>query len=288
MLIRNLLRAQDGVVSREQALHSGLSPSMIRRRVARGEWEDVHPGVLHDTTHAPCGDTTIRAAWLWVGEDGLVSGPAAASWLGMPAPVPDLVEITVANSVRRRAPSGIRLRRRLIPVEDRMWHRGVLVTAHALTVLETCATIPDGAAFLDRALQRRWTTPRRLHAAYCRNAGAHGMAAAHTLLVAALDRADSALERRLLRLLRAAGLTRFVRGLPLGGGREIDIAFPAERVAIELDGWAWHVDPARFAADRTKGNDLVAAGWTVLRFTWHDVTEEPDLTIARIRRALGE
>lgn len=288
MQIQELLRAQDGVVSREQALRLGLSPSATRRRVARGEWEDVHPGVLRNTTHAPGGDTTIRAAWLWVGEDGLVSGPAAASWLDMPAPVPDRVEITVATSVRRRAPSGIRLRRRAIPVEDRMRHRGVLVTAHALTVLETCATLPDGAAFLDRALQRRWTTPRQLHAAYCRNAGAHGMAAAHTLLVAALDRADSALERALIRLLRAAGLTGFVRGLPLGGGREIDIAFPAERVAIELDGWAWHVDPARFTADRTKGNDLADDGWTLLRFTWRDVFKTPDHTVARIRRAVGK
>ena len=113
------------------------------------------------------------------------------------------------------------------------------------------------------------------------------MAAARRLLVAALDRADSALERTLIGLLREAGLTGFVRGFPVGGGREVDIAFPAQRVAIELDGWAWHVDPARFAADRAKGNDLVAAGWTLLRFTWQDVTRRPGRTIARIRHALG-
>nr|WP_255426548.1 DUF559 domain-containing protein [Pseudonocardia sp. C8] len=113
------------------------------------------------------------------------------------------------------------------------------------------------------------------------------MGAAHRLLVAALDRADSKLERLLIRLLRDAGLTGFVRGLPAGAGREIDIAFPAERVAIELDGWAWHTDPERFTADRAKGNALVAAGWTLLRFTWRDVTEHPARTVAAIRRALG-
>lgn len=160
------------------------------------------------------------------------------------------------------------------------------MTSVPLTVLETCAAVPDGATFLDRALQRRRVLPAQLQRAYCRNAGAHGMAAAHRLLVAALDRADSRLERALLRLLRDAGIGGFVTGHPFRAG-PIDVAFPAHRVAVELDGWAWHTDPTRFAADRAKGNALVADGWTLLRFTWRDVTGHPDRTLATIHRALG-
>jgi very-short-patch-repair endonuclease len=58
------------------------------------------------------------------------------------------------------------------------------------------------------------------------------------------------------------------------------------RIAIEIDGWAWHTDVQRFRTDRRKGNALVRAGWTVLRFTWHDLTNRPDYVISEIRAAL--
>nr|WP_168172240.1 DUF559 domain-containing protein [Pseudonocardia sp. AL041005-10] len=101
------------------------------------------------------------------------------------------------------------------------------------------------------------------------------------------DRADSALERRLLRLLREARLPGLVRAVPFGPWT-IDLAFPAVQVAVEVDGWAWHSDPERFRTDRRKQNALVAAGWTVLRFTWSDVHDRPGETVGRIRRAVGD
>ncbi len=42
-----------------------------------------------------------------------------------------------------------------------------------------------------------------------------------------------------------------------------------------VDGWAWHVDPERFRADRRKQNALVRDGWDPLRFTWHDLDQRP-------------
>jgi very-short-patch-repair endonuclease len=98
------------------------------------------------------------------------------------------------------------------------------------------------------------------------------------LLIAAADRADSAAERVLLRLLREAGVTGWVVGHPFGN-YQIDVAFPGAKVAIEIDGWAWHVDQDRFVNDRRKGNALVRAGWVVLRFTWHDLTGAPHSVI---------
>jgi very-short-patch-repair endonuclease len=58
-------------------------------------------------------------------------------------------------------------------------------------------------------------------------------------------------------------------------------------VAVEVDGWAWHTDPERFRRDRQRQNALVLAGWTVLRFTWHDLTHRPTEMIAEVRAALG-
>jgi very-short-patch-repair endonuclease len=90
----------------------------------------------------------------------------------------------------------------------------------------------------------------------------------------------------------------------------IDIAFVRERVAIEIDGWAWHMDvdlsqppdpgtprhraaceegprlTAALRSDRHKGNALVRARWDLLRFTWHDLTNRPDYVVEEIRAAL--
>ena len=101
----------------------------------------------------------------------------------------------------------------------------------------------------------------------------------------AADAADSVTERRLVAGLRRAGIDEFVQGLSLGDWK-IDIAFPAARLAIEIDSWAWHTDPVRFARDREKGNAIVAAGWRLLRFTWRDVTEHPDRCVDLIRSEL--
>ncbi len=66
----------------------------------------------------------------------------------------------------------------------------------------------------------------------------------------------------------------------------LDIAFPALRLGIELDGRAWHTDRERFQHDRARQNWLVNEGWTVLRFTWEDLTERPVHVITEVSTAL--
>ncbi len=106
------------------------------------------------------------------------------------------------------------------------------------------------------------------------------------LLRAAGDRAASEAERVLNGLLRGAGLTGWQRGY-LAEGYELDVAFPVERIAIEVDGWAWHSDVERFRRDRVRQNDLVLAGWVILRFTWYDLASRPAQVVAEVRRALA-
>jgi very-short-patch-repair endonuclease len=65
-----------------------------------------------------------------------------------------------------------------------------------------------------------------------------------------------------------------------------DVAFPAARLAIEVDGWAWHRDGERSRAGRRRRNALVAAGWTVPRFTWYDLTERPAEVLTEVVAAL--
>jgi very-short-patch-repair endonuclease len=63
-------------------------------------------------------------------------------------------------------------------------------------------------------------------------------------------------------------------------------------VAIELDGAAFHGDPAAWEWDIRRDVALAALGWVVLRFSYRRLTTEPDtcrreiLTVRAARRSL--
>jgi very-short-patch-repair endonuclease len=70
-------------------------------------------------------------------------------------------------------------------------------------------------------------------------------------------------------------------------GHDHDFAWPESRVVVETDGWAAHGTPYAFRADRARTNALQLQGWTVLRFTWQDLTDRPAQVAATVRRALA-
>ena len=66
----------------------------------------------------------------------------------------------------------------------------------------------------------------------------------------------------------------------------MDFAYPDVRLAIEVDGFGVHGTPRAMAKDFVRQNGLVPYGWRVLRFTWRQVTQEPEMVAAAIRAAL--
>ncbi|MDY6999413.1 MAG: DUF559 domain-containing protein, partial [Actinomycetota bacterium] len=106
------------------------------------------------------------------------------------------------------------------------------------------------------------------------------------LLQAAAGGARSAAERILHRLLRDAGIGGWKANYRVGGYR-VDVGFPEPRVAIEVDGFAFHSGPEAFEVDRRRQNDIVLLGWQVLRFTWLDLTAYPQRVVASIHAAIS-
>lgn len=281
-----MLRRQAGVISRGQARDAGLSEDQIDRRLATGRWLVVHPGVYRPADREFSDEGRVRAVGLWAGEHATISGLAAAWWHRLLPDPPSVVEVTAPLTSGLRPGAGVRLRRRDLLDPDRMATRGLWVTDLPLTVLEAAVALGDeGSRLMDHALQRR-VQLAALYQAYNRNLGRRGSTAAGQLLRASADRVASAAERKAMVLLVAAGVTGF-RQHHRVNGYEIDLAFPDQRVAVEVDGWAFHHDVNQFQKDRKRQNALVLAGWTVLRFTWHDLTRSPDRVIAEIRGALA-
>lgn len=285
MFFDDLVERQGGVVGLAQAVEHGMPARTVQRHARDGSWRRLRPAVYLVGGHRLDGRGEVRAASLWAGERSTVTGPAAAFWHGMLAHAPDVIDLTVPVAVKPRPQSGIRIRRRDLHSTDRVGVDGVWLTGRALTALETAVALPDGSTFLDRALQK-WVRFPTLYRAFCRNVGRTGWSRAGELIRASADRAESAAERLLVTILRDAGITGWVLGHPHGPHR-IDLAFPAARVAIEVDGWAWHVDAERFRADRRKGNAITRGGWDLLRFTWHDLDGRPHEVLAEIRETLA-
>ena len=68
-------------------------------------------------------------------------------------------------------------------------------------------------------------------------------------------------------------------------GHEVDAAWPAHKLLVELDGYAFHATRDAFELDRRRDRRLTAAGWRVIRITWRDL-DDPE-ALARELRALG-
>ena len=285
MSLDTILVRQAGVVSREQALAAGLSPDAVDHRLRLRRWRPLHPRVYLAAGHRLDDEARIRAALLWAGDDAVLSGVAAAWWFGMAEEAPATIGLTVGRDRRPRPRPGVSVRRRDLPAEDLVRWRGLRLTDRPLTVLEAAVELgAPGSLLLDRALQRGVSFPS-VYQAYCRNLGARGSAGARNILVAAADRSASAAERLLVRMLRASGAAGWCCGLH-AAGYAIDVAFPASFVAVEVDGWAWHMDAVRAQRDKQRQNVLVQQGWTVLRYTWHDLVGRPREVLAEIARAV--
>jgi very-short-patch-repair endonuclease len=101
---------------------------------------------------------------------------------------------------------------------------------------------------------------------------------------------ESVLETRFLQLIRSAGLPepvpQFQVRLGDGTAVRLDFAYPDRRIAIELDGAAFHSGELAEQRDRRRDTRLGALGWRVLRFGWDDVTRAPDYVLCTMR-ALG-
>ncbi|GAB09844.1 hypothetical protein GOARA_048_00460 [Gordonia araii NBRC 100433] len=276
----------DGVLTSADARALGFSRSGIQRRIASGEWRPVARGVYLVASCARTARAQARLAVCSVGGSAVLGGAAAAWWLGLCGDEPrrHVVFAPVPGRHPRRTSTTV-VRHRVLADEDVLDHRGLRVTAPALTALD--ASLDLGIQILDAALLAHRVTPTSLAAAHARYPKRHGASRVARYLTLIRSGARSEAERVVVRVFRRAGITGWSAGYP-SCGYLIDFAFPDCRLAVEIDGFAFHRDATAFQHDRTRRNALIAAGWRVLNFTWSDVVDHPERFVAEIRGALED
>jgi hypothetical protein len=113
--LRTLAQAQDGIITRQQALSCGLTASAIRHALDKnGPWEKIIPGV-YATFTGPWQDRhRVRAALLYAGDQAMVTGAYACRAYGMQyvsRQADDIIELVVPAEVRRAPVSIAKIRR---------------------------------------------------------------------------------------------------------------------------------------------------------------------------------
>jgi very-short-patch-repair endonuclease len=240
------------------------------------------------------------AAVLACGHGAVVSHrSAAALYKVLPYPARGDVWITTPSAAGGQRP-GIRLRR------TRRLHRLDVSELDGLPITSLSRTILDLAAIVEKAQleqavaqvlvgtkagmtgARRRVTVADLREGLARNPGRRGALRLRTLLERTAGPAltESEAERLFLRIVRCDGLPEPQTQGRIGPYR-VDFLWPDQRVVAEIDGFTFHSHGAAFQRDRARTNDLQLRGYTVLRFTWADLTRRANHVAARVRDALA-
>jgi hypothetical protein len=168
-------------------------------------------------------------------------------------------------------------------------HKRLSITTAAQTLLDLAATLPrrDLRRALAEADYRRLVDLDEVEA--IGGCGRRGSAALRSALVShrpELARTLSVLEERFLHHCEVHGIAPPEVNAKVCG-LMVDAFWRDRRVVVELDGHAAHGTAAAIERDRGRELKLRNAGYTVVRYTWQQVTRQPDLVAADLRRALA-
>lgn len=291
--LTELLRCQDQLIRRDQVIAAGVSRAALDGHIRHGRWLRVLPAMYLTDPATPDSAAMlawrrrIRAVWMWAGDDAVITGPAAAAWAGYLEDLTPATPIGVLVPPRRRMSSqpGIRVVRGVIDQRDTTSRDGILITSACRSAVDLAAQGCND--LLDRMSQNNWLRPAPLQRALNRGAHRRGWGSARVAVRESLRNPHSEAERVTHRALLAAGISDWRANAELIiNGRTVrpDLTFDEVKLIVEIDGFAYHGDRDAFEGDRRRQNVLTAAGWTVLRFTWRQVHDDPAAMVAQIKQ----
>ena len=264
---------QDGVVSRAQALASGLSARQVEWRVSSGRWVRLYPGVFLTQPGRDDRRSANSAAVLACGSGAVLSHWSVAHGLGLTRAVPKLVHVSVPLTRRVVEPPGVVVHRTVGALDASQAWQWPPRTSVEQTVIDVAAlgTADDAVAIAALACQRGLTWNEALAAELGRRARHRW----REVLSEALDDigggSHSALEVRFVRdVVRAHGLPTPRAQRTTSAGTH-DAAFDDQKLIVELDGLAYHGDAWSRTSDSRRDRRSAGVGWLTVRVVWVDV-----------------
>lgn len=288
--VHALLLSQGGLARRRDLLAAGLTRRSLERHVRSGALRRIRADLFSATSDQPP-DLLLRAAV--VALDAAASGTSAAKVWGIElVHAPTRQCVTVPRDRSRSAWPATTVHRSDL-AEDITVRDGIRVTTVVRTVLDLCRWLPlaEAVAAADSALRSRRLSLGQLVGGCCDLPAGRGRDRVAQVVRMVDPACGSVLESLCRVLFLLAELPSFCSQLVIRHehaviGR-VDFAWPEQRVVVEVDGYTFHAGRDSYRADRRRTNALVLAGWRVLRFSWEDITERPDVVVAQVRAALA-
>jgi Transcriptional regulator, AbiEi antitoxin len=292
-LVTELSSVQGGAIRMDQALECGMTPDQLRYRVRSGRWSKLGKGVFLVTAMRTV-DDRLRAATATL-PGAVVAHEAAAERHGLSYVEKGLATVLVHSQTTHEFP-GVVVRRchDLFP-EHLTELAGMPATTVPRTIVDMAAHVSKRnlEAILDDAVADQKVTVQDVAdvVATIGRSGKPGTKRLREVLESRLgeEYSGTALERKGNALLFTIEEISPAIEYPIPWRPEhrFDAAYPGQMLAIEWDSLRWHLQVAAFARDRARDREAILHGWRVLRFTWEDVTERPEVVIAAVRAALG-
>ncbi|MDQ1467581.1 MAG: hypothetical protein QOH10_1996 [Actinomycetota bacterium] len=296
--IAEVAAAQYGIFTRAQARDAGLSDRQLRLRVDSGRIERLAPHAFRVAGCPPSWRQCLMAACLAAGHGAAASHRSAAALHRFDGYAPGIVEITVPQSRRDFRMEGVTVHSSNYWSERDVGVVGGIPVSTPERTLSTLAAVAWEAqveSALDSA--ERDQTVRRTEVADVhddvRERGRNGVAALGRILTrreTLMGIPHSVLERRMLTLLEAHGLELPACQVPVrrpdGRLAYLDFAYLDLGLGIEVDGNFAHATPRQRSDDNVRGNGVVLRDIRLLRFTYEQVTHEPEMVAATVRSHL--
>jgi hypothetical protein len=283
LALQKLIRQQDSVVSRAQALRGGLSRHAIGYRLRDGgPWRVLLPAVYLALPGAPTRAQWETAAVLYAGPHAMITGAAALrfhEFREIPRQGGDAVDLLLPARLQRASTGCVRVHRtsHMPP----MWIKGPSARRYAFparAVVDTARWLTDlreVRALVGDAVQNRHCAIAQL-ADELRAGGTPNGALLRKVIAEATDGVRSAPEAELRDLIIKAcmPLPLFNPRLYLPSGKFIacpDAWWPEAGVAIEIDSRQWHLRPDDWERTMSRHSDLGQYGIVTLHATPHQL-----------------
>jgi len=277
-----------GPFTLRQAERAGLTRHVLRSST----WRPVTRGVWIAASETVDRSVWVDAARLVLPVDAVLCGPSAANDYGVDVRATDdlLVHVAFDGQVPRRRP-GMALRQVELRPEEVVVRGRWLMTTQLRTAFDCARWLPlvDAVVLIDAMAHAGLVDPAELKQFALDHPRVRGLSQVVRVADLADPLAESPMETRQRLVLVFAGLPRPVSQLNVydAAGRfvaRLDLAYEAEKVAVEYDGADhWH---QRRHDDRRR-DALRSFGWTVLVFSADDVYRTPWLMAAKVEAALA-
>jgi hypothetical protein len=291
--LSRVLRKQQRVIARSQALECGLTLGALRHQLrADGPWQRLLPGVYLAETGMPTAEQKDVAALLHAGSGSVITGAAALRRHRTAAPDSAFVTVLIPGERKIKNAGFVRVWRTARMPSRVLDDHGVRIVFPARAIADAArdlSSLRDVRALVAGAVQSRLCSISLLAEELLQAPPCYSV-----LLRQAIGEVRagvrSVVEAEFRDLILGAGLPEPMFNPSLFHGRTFiakpDAWWPEAGVAAEVDSREWHLSPEDWERTVRRHNAMTEHGILLLHFTPRMIRTDQATVVARIRNAL--